>query len=213
MDGVRQFPQPVRAIAISSVPRHTLQSVQPHPVFTVVDLETTGGSPLADAITEIGAVRVLADGRIEGQFHSLVDPGRPIGAFVAALTGITDDLVAGQPGISTVLPEFLEFAHGSVLVAHNAPFDIGFLKAAASEHGQPWPLFQVLDTVTLSRELLSPGEVINHRLATLAAHFGARVTPNHRALADAYATTDVLLALLRRREQLRESSAQVGSHS
>ncbi|HEY3737282.1 MAG TPA: exonuclease domain-containing protein [Jatrophihabitans sp.] len=165
-------------------------------VFTVVDLETTGGSPAADAITEIGAVRLREDGVIEAQFQTLVDPLRPIAGFVSALTGITDEMVAQSPTVEDVLPTFLEFARDSVLVAHNAPFDIGFLRAAASQCDIEWPLFHVVDTVTLARRTLHRGEVPNHKLATLASYFCVRVLPNHRALADARATADVLLALL-----------------
>jgi DNA polymerase-3 subunit epsilon len=165
-------------------------------LFTVLDLETTGGSTAADAITEIGAVRLYEDGRIDGVFHTLVNPMRPIGDFVSALTGITDGMLTDQPTVEVVLPEFLAFAADSVLVAHNAPFDIGFLRAAASQCDIDWPLTRVIDTVTLAREVLAPDAVPNHKLATLANYVGARIAPNHRALADAHATADVLLALL-----------------
>jgi DNA polymerase-3 subunit epsilon len=165
-------------------------------LFTVLDLETTGGSVASDAITEIGAVRLFEDGRNAGVFHSLVNPLRPVDPFVSNLTGITDDMLADQPTVNLVLPDLLEFAAGSVLVAHNAPFDIGFLRAAASQHNIEWPLLRVLDTVTLARDVLAPGAVPNHKLATLAYYLGARTSPNHRALADAYATADVLVALL-----------------
>jgi len=165
--------------------------------FTVVDLETTGGSPRLDSITEIGAVRVVG-GRVEREYCTLVDPGRPIGAFVSTLTGITDAMVAGRPSIDEVLPEFLEFAYDTVLVAHNAPFDVGFLRQAASAYELAWPHFTVLDTVMLARRVLTPGEVINCKLATLAAYFGVRAAPNHRALADAHATVEVLLQLVAR---------------
>src|SRR5205085_4944714 len=98
--------------------------------FVVVDLETTGGSPASCAITEIGAVKVCG-GEVLGEFQTLVNPGVPIPAFISVLTGITDIAVAGSPRIGAVLPAFLEFAAGSTLVAHNAPFDISFLKTAA----------------------------------------------------------------------------------
>ena len=129
--------------------------------------------------------------------------------FVSALTGITDLMVARAPTVDVLLPELIEFARGSVLVAHNAPFDVGFLRAAASEHDVDWPLLPVLDTVQLSRKVLARGQVPNHRLGTLSAYLGARTTPNHRALSDAYATADVLLSLLRL-ERLASDSAAVG---
>src|SRR4030095_11895323 len=97
--------------------------------FVVVDLETTGGGPADGGIIEIGAVRVV-DGRLLDTFGTLVNPGRPPPPFVAALTGISDDMVAGAPSIAEVLPRFLEFAGDAVLVAHNARFDVGHLEAA-----------------------------------------------------------------------------------
>jgi DNA polymerase-3 subunit epsilon len=184
--------------------------------FTVVDLETTGGSAGADAITEIGAVR-LRGGEVLGEFQTLVDPGVPITPFVSVLTGITDAMVHGAPSIASVLPAFLEFARGSVLVAHNAPFDVGFLRAACTANELPWPGFAVVDTAILARRVLTRDEVPNCKLGTLAAFFGADTTPNHRALDDARATVDVLHALIGRLgslgvqslPELRAFSAQV----
>jgi DNA polymerase-3 subunit epsilon len=165
--------------------------------FVVVDLETTGGSSAADGITEIGAVKVRG-GDVLGEFQTLVHPGQPITPFVSVLTGITDSMVATAPGVEAALPAFLEFAHGSVLVAHNAPFDVGFLKTAAAEQHLAWPGFAVVDTAVLARRVLTRDEVPNCKLATLAAFFQASTTPTHRALADARATVDVLHALIGR---------------
>ncbi|MGB2700179.1 MAG: DEDD exonuclease domain-containing protein [Candidatus Phosphoribacter baldrii] len=165
--------------------------------FVVVDLETTGGSAHECAITEVGAVKVRG-GEVLGEFQTLVNPGSSIPAFIQVLTGISDSMVAQAPRIDTVLPAFLEFARGSVLVAHNAGFDITFLKAAAASLGHPWPGFRVVDTVTLARQLVGNDEAPNRRLGSLAALFGADTTPDHRALHDARATVDVLHALLGR---------------
>lgn len=165
--------------------------------FVVVDLETTGGAPRDGGITEIGAVAVRG-GVVLGEFATLVNPGAPIPAFVAALTGITDAAVAQAPRLSAVLPGFLEFLGDAVLVAHNAPYDVGFLSAACALHGHEWPAPRVLDTARLARVTLHRDEVRNCKLATLAAHFGSSVTPTHRALDDARATVDVLHALLER---------------
>lgn len=165
--------------------------------FVVVDLETTGGTPATAAITEIGAVKVRG-GQVLGEFQTLVDPGGPVPAFIATLTGITTSMVRGSPRIGEVLPAFLEFARGAVLVAHNAGFDVGFLKAAAADHDYPWPGNQVLDTVALARRAVNRDEVPNHKLSTLATFFHATTTPDHRALSDARATVDVLHALLGR---------------
>lgn len=165
--------------------------------FVVVDLETTGGSATADAITEIGAVKVRG-GEVIGEFQTLVDPGRPVPPMITALTGLTDAALIDAPPISAALPAFLEFAHGAVLVAHNAGFDVGFLKAAAARQHHPWPSPAVVDTVRLARAVLGRGETRNVKLATLAAHFGSPVTPTHRALDDARATVHVLHALIAR---------------
>jgi DNA polymerase-3 subunit epsilon len=165
--------------------------------FTVVDLETTGGAAGTDAITEIGAVQVRA-GEVLGEFQTLVDPGVAISPFVSVLTGITDAMVRGCPPISAVLPAFLEFARGSVLVAHNAPFDVGFLRAACTELEIAWPGFAVVDTAILARRVLTRDEVPNCKLSTLAGYFRSATTPNHRALHDARATVDVLHSLIGR---------------
>jgi DNA polymerase III subunit epsilon len=165
--------------------------------FTVVDLETTGGAAGSDSITEIGAVKVRT-GDVVGEFQTLVDPARSIDPFVSVLTGITDAMVQTAPRIEAVLPSFLEFARGSVLVAHNAPFDVGFLRTACVALGTPWPRFAVIDTAVLARRVLTRDEVPNCKLATLAVFFHAETRPVHRALADARATVDVLHALLDR---------------
>ncbi len=165
--------------------------------FAVVDLETTGWSPEAAAITEIGAVRVRG-GRREGEFSSLVNSGTPVPPPIEDLTGISDWMLAAAPKLTSVLPGLLRFAEGCVLVAHNAPFDLGFLLAACGDCGLTWPGFTVLDTVTLARQLMDPDEVPDCKLGTLAGFFGARTAPCHRALADARATADVLGWLIRR---------------
>lgn len=147
-------------------------------------------------MTEIGAVRV-SGGQVREKFSSLVNPGSAIPAQVSALTGIDDSMVAVAPPVAQVLPAFLSFARGSVLTAHNAPFDVGFLTAACRSCAVPWPGFPVLDTVELARRVLTH-EVPDCKLATLANFFGSRAVPCHRALADALATADVLAGLLRR---------------
>ena len=171
--------------------------------FVVVDLETTGGraKPGADgscdAITEIGAVKVRG-GEVIGEFATLVDPQRNIPPQIVELTGITTAMVRDAPAIAAVLPMFLEFARGSVLVAHNAGFDIGFLRAAAQQHDIAWPRTAVLCTVRLARRVLSREEAPSVRLSALARLVGAATQPTHRALDDARATVDVLHALIQR---------------
>lgn len=168
--------------------------------FVVVDLETTGGRSSGDRhdeITEIGAVKVRG-GEILGEFATLVDPGRAIPPQIVALTGITSAMVYDAPKIDAVLPAFLEFARGAVLVAHNAGFDVGFLRAAAERNHLPWPKPPVLCTVTLARRVLTRDEAPSVRLSALAQLFGASTTPTHRALDDARATVDVLHGLIER---------------
>ncbi len=164
--------------------------------FCVIDLETTGGSG-DDTITEIGAVKV-AGGQVLGEFATLVNPGVGIPPFIAVLTGITNQMVAGAPKLGAVLPGLLEFMRDTVIVAHNARFDVGFLKRACAQHGYEWPGNQVVDTVALARHALMRDEVPNCKLSTLAAHFSTTTQPNHRALSDARATVDVLHGLLER---------------
>jgi DNA polymerase-3 subunit epsilon len=165
--------------------------------FVVVDLETTGCSPNLSGITEIGAVKVRG-GIVDGEFQTLVDPGGPVPPMITVLTGITDAMLVGAPRIEAVLPAFLEFARGAVLVAHNASFDVGFLRAAAARAGLPWSRPLVVDTVALARRVVTRDEAPNHKLSTLASLFRSTVTPNHRALDDARATVEVLHALLAR---------------
>jgi DNA polymerase-3 subunit epsilon len=171
--------------------------------FVVVDLETTGGRTRssdgtpADTITEIGAVKVRG-GVVLGEFGTLVDPQRSIPPQIVALTGITTAMVYDAPTIDAVLPMFLEFAGDAVLVAHNAGFDIGFLRAAAQRCEIHWPQPQVLCTVRLARRVLSREEAPSVALAALARLFAVATQPTHRALDDARATVDVLHALIER---------------
>jgi DNA polymerase III subunit epsilon len=164
--------------------------------FCIVDLETTGGSPQDSAITEVGAVKVRR-GEVLGTFQTLVNPGCPVPAFIRLLTGITDELVASAPSIESVLPSFIEFAGSSVLVAHNARFDVSFLNRALERHSYPRLVNRVIDTALLARKTLA-GEVPNNKLETLARHLRCAHQPSHRAYTDALATTDLLHHLIER---------------
>jgi DNA polymerase-3 subunit epsilon len=164
--------------------------------FCVVDLETTGTGDSAE-ITEIGAV-LIQNGETIGEFRTFVQPSGHIPAYITTLTGITDQMVADAPHIGEALASFLQFANSSVLVAHNARFDVGFLKRACAALDYPWPRFRSIDTVALARQTLLRDEVPNYKLHTLAAHFRTPVQPDHRALDDARATVDVLYALFER---------------
>ena len=169
--------------------------------FAVLDLETSGGSPrLGAGITEIGVVKVKG-GQILGTFQSFVDPGHSLPVFITQLTGISDEMLISAPFIDEILPtlfDFLGSANETVVVAHNSPFDLSFLKAAAKAHEMDWPDYLTVDTARLARAVLDRDEVINCKLSTLADFFGATTSPNHRALDDAIATVDVLHGLIER---------------
>ena len=169
--------------------------------FAVLDLETSGGSPkLGAGITEIGVVKVKG-GEVIGSFQSFVDPGHSLPFFITELTGITDQMLISAPFIDEVLPTLIEFLGSpeeTVVVAHNSPFDMSFLKAAATVHEYEWPNYVTIDTARLARAVLDSDEVVNCKLGTLAHFFGAQTSPNHRALDDALATVDVLHGLIER---------------
>jgi len=169
--------------------------------FAVIDLETSGGSPQTGArITEIGVVKVRG-GIVLGTFQSFIDPGHPLPPFITQLTGITDAMLLSAPFIDEVLPTLFEFLgppEETVLVAHNSPFDMSFLKAAALAHEFTWPQYLTVDTARLARAVLDRDEVVNCKLGTLAVFFNAQTSPNHRALDDAQATVDVLHGIIER---------------
>ena len=164
--------------------------------FAVVDLETTGGSPAQDAITEIGAVK-LRGGECLGTFQALVDPGVAVPPFISRLTGITSAMLTGAPAVGAVLPSFLEFLGDAVVVGHNVRFDLAFLQAALAVTDRPRLANRAVDTCALARRLVRD-EVRDCTLATLAAHFRTARRPTHRALDDALATGEVFHGLLER---------------
>jgi DNA polymerase-3 subunit epsilon len=164
--------------------------------FCVLDLETTGGSRNDDMITEIGAVKVRG-GECIGTFHTLVNPGRAIPPQITVLTGLTDAVVHTAPRIETVLGSLVDFLGDAVFVAHNAAFDLGFVRAALARDGRNEYRPTVVDTAALSRRLLRD-EVPNCKLSTLASRLRLDHTPTHRALDDALATTDLLHLLIER---------------
>jgi len=187
----------IQALTIADIGQALSQTT-----FVVVDLETAGGKPIDAEITEIGAVKVRG-GEVVGEFRTFCTPGVPIPAFISLLTGITDHHVADAPNVETAVREFLAFANFDsadqpVLVAHNAPFDVGFLKSACAKFDIEWPKPPILDTVVLARKILRKDEVRNRKLATLAQYFCAPVSPTHRALDDARATVSVLHGLIER---------------
>jgi DNA polymerase III epsilon subunit family exonuclease len=162
--------------------------------FVAFDLETTGLFAGACRIVEAAAVRFRGDGTELARLERLVNPGCTIPWQAMRVHGITDAMVRGQPTIAQVLPEFLEFlgADDTLLLAHNARFDIGFLAADVAKLGLAAPSHAVLDTLAIARRRL-PG-LRNHRLETVAAYF--RVPAGrHRALADSLAVKEAFLRM------------------
>ncbi len=164
--------------------------------FCIFDVETTGGNPENCFVTEIGAVKVRA-GEVLGTFQTLVNPGCAIPPNITVITGITDSLVMRAPSMSEVLPAFLEFMGGAVVVGHNVRFDWAFLSNAVRRWGGPMLGNQRLDTLGLSRRLLAD-EMPRFGLGELARRLRLPHQPTHRALDDAWATTDLLHMLIER---------------
>ncbi|MBA3331249.1 MAG: hypothetical protein H0T39_10370, partial [Actinobacteria bacterium] len=162
--------------------------------YVVVDLETTGLRPGQARICEIGAVRIRALAEA-GSFQTLVNPGGPLPPAVARLTGLADPLLRRAPSPSVAVRRFLAFAGDAVLVAHNARFDLGFLDREVERLNGRRIASPVIDTVALARRLLA-GRAERLGLASLAHFFGTAATPCHRALPDAEATAEILLALI-----------------
>lgn len=161
--------------------------------YVVFDIETTGLSKEKEMITEIGAVKV-ADGKIIDRFSTFVNPQRPISAEITKLTGITDDMVKDAPTIENVLPEFLKFCEDTVLVAHNASFDTGFIRIAVERAGLGELHHTIVDTLELARALLP--ELNKHKLDIVCEHLGVTLNGHHRAVNDAEATAEVFIKFL-----------------
>lgn len=155
--------------------------------FVVFDLETTGFSPVDDRIIEIGAVRV-SGGKISERYSSFVNPGIHIPERITELTSITDDMVKDAPPVEEVLPEFLDFVGDNVLVAHNAGFDHGFIRAKAKEQGRETD-FTVVDTVGMARVLLQ--DLAKFKLDHVAKKLKISLENHHRAVDDAGATAEI----------------------
>ncbi len=160
--------------------------------YVVFDIETTGLSPQTEEITEIGGVKI-ENGRITDTFSQLINPGKPIPAKIVELTGITDAMVQDMPAIDTVLPEFLSFCKDTVVVAHNAAFDTGFIRQKASRLGLAFHN-KIADTLRLSRELF-PDEK-KHTLDAVCQRMEVSLENHHRAVDDATATAEVFLKFL-----------------
>lgn len=159
-------------------------------VFTIFDFETTGLYPYTgDRICEIGALRFGVNSAKPRRFHSLVDPERRISYGAFRINGITDAMVRGKPVIAEVLPEFLKFISGSVLVAYNAGFDVGFLEASLGGRAEILEDYYIIDALKLARRLF-PG-IGRYGLGSVAGSLSIKVVSEHRAIADAIMTWKV----------------------
>ncbi|AMD94705.1 PolC-type DNA polymerase III [Leptotrichia sp. oral taxon 847] len=155
--------------------------------YVVFDIETTGFDPFNDKIIEIGAVKMKGK-KIIGEFSEFVNPKIPIPEEIVKLTSITDEMVKDAPDIKTILPKFLEFCGDSTVVAHNAKFDVGFIKQKSSDQNLEFSP-SVVDTLPLARALLTKEQRFG--LANLTKYFGITLESHHRAIDDARATAEV----------------------
>ncbi len=166
--------------------------------FIAFDTETTGLYPVANRLVEIGAVRFKLDGEEVAVFEELIDPETDIPAEAQQVNHITDDMVRGMPQVNEVLPRFLDFLGSveTILLAHNAPFDVGFIGVGLLRSGLVLPPHLVFDTKRLAQALM-PG-LVTYSLESLGRLLNVLDGQKHRALADARLTKDVFLALLAR---------------
>jgi DNA polymerase III subunit epsilon len=164
--------------------------------FVALDTETTGLFPIMHRLVEVGAVRFRLDGQELATFQTLINPEIPIPKDVQHVHGITDRMVRGKPTIEHVLPQFIEFLghHDTILLAHNAPFDLGFLAMALTRLRITYPPHYLLDTLDMARRLYPAWP--SHSLEYVATRLKVAKRAEHRALSDARLVKDIFLAVL-----------------
>ncbi len=167
-------------------------SEKDYSTYIVFDIETTGLSAINDKVTEIGAIKIK-NGEIVDRYSQLINPERPISEFITKLTGINDMMVKEKPTIENVILEFKEFIGEDVLVAHNASFDVGFIRENMKKKGLDLSN-PVLDTLELSRSVFP--DLKSHKLNIVAKHLGIKLENHHRAVDDASATADIFLKVM-----------------
>jgi DNA polymerase III epsilon subunit family exonuclease len=165
--------------------------------FVAFDTETTGLFPIMHHLVDVGGVRFQLDGRELATFEQLIDPHIPIPPDVRQVHGITDAMVRGQPTVEQVIPQFIEFlgAPDTILLAHNAPFDLGFLGMALTRLGIAYPSHDVFDTLGMARQLYPTWT--SHSLEHVASRLNVTNGAEHRALSDARLVKDIFLAMLK----------------
>jgi DNA polymerase III subunit alpha, Gram-positive type len=193
--GVEAYLAPDKKPSVTNLKGQSLDTT-----YCVLDLETTGFSPVTEKITEIGIMK-LQGGKVIEEFSCFVNPQKPIPPRVVEVTNITDDMVRDAETIDKVFPKMLDFIKGSVLVAHNASFDVGFLKHNARVLGYDFD-FTYVDTLTLAQEVFP--EYKSYKLGRIAKNLGINVEVAHRALDDVGTTVKVFNVML---EILKERGA------
>ena len=179
--------------------------------FTVVDVETTGLFPYSgDKICEIGALRIEPDGSTS-RYETLVDPEKSISPEAFSVNGITPDMLHGQPKIDEVMPEFMDFIKGSVLVAYNAAFDLGFIECALGSNSAVLSDFQAVDALRLARRLFTG--LTRYNLTSVAQFLHIHPEREHRAMADVMTTWQVFeLEIEALRQQGIDSVEDIAHH-
>ena len=160
--------------------------------FVAIDIETTGLSPMFDNMIELAAVRYRR-GEIVEEFSQLVNPGYEIDEFITELTGITNEMLAGQPPLEDVLPAYLQFIGDSILVGHNVNFDVNFLYDACTDLDLPPLKNDFVDTMRIARRMYK--DLPNHKLDTVLAALNLRQRDQHRAKDDAVLTAEAYLLM------------------
>ncbi len=194
--GVEAYLAPDKKPSVTNIKGQNIDTT-----YCVLDLETTGFSPKIEKITEIGIMKIQ-DGKVIDKFSTFVNPEKPIPPRVVEVTNITDDMVRDAETIDKVFPKMLDFIKDTVLVAHNASFDIGFLKHYAKVLGYDFD-FTYLDTLTLAQELFP--DYKTYKLGRIAKNLGIKVEVAHRALDDVDTTVKVFNVMI---EMLKERGAK-----
>lgn len=194
--GVEAYLAPDKKPSVTNIKGQDIDTI-----YCVLDLETTGFSPITEKITEIGIMKIQ-NGKVVDEFSCFVNPQKPIPARVIEVTNITDDMVKHAETIEQVFPKMLEFIKDSVLVAHNADFDIGFLKHQAKVLGYEFD-YTYLDTLSLAKELFS--DFKTYKLGRIAKNLNIKVEVAHRALDDVDTTVKIFNIML---EKLKERGAE-----
>lgn len=161
--------------------------------YVILDLETTGLSPISDTILEIGALKVI-DNKVVDEFQTLVNPKRIIDSRITSINGINNRMVSNAPFLSEILPDFLDFTADMPVMAHNAGFDLGFiyhnsLTLLSTEFTNGY-----IDTLALARKIYP--SLYSHKLSSLVSYLGLKGNPEHRAISDCYCVFELYKRLL-----------------